>query len=133
MKCLKTSGLTQKTYSHCESLLKELPERSSIRQKLETWLQKHLEIQKKLDHQHPLPVSSDVIESLMGQIKQIIERNPITEFGRLTLAVPLMCGEQSRERMTSALASCSHKTMKQYELNQPTLLNAERQIISWKN
>ena len=61
--------------------------------------------------QTPLLVSSDLIESLMGLLKHIIERSPIPEFTTMSLAVPLLCGNQDLESLTAALQSCSHKTL----------------------
>lgn len=44
----------------------------------------------------PILVSSDSIETLMGSIKYIIERNPLQEFGRMVLATPLFCGKHTQ-------------------------------------
>jgi len=40
----------------------------------------------------PLLVSSDVIESLFGKFKTIIQRNPQAELNRLIYIIPLLCG-----------------------------------------
>jgi len=42
---------------------------------MQTWLQQHIKIQQQVTSL-PLVVSSDIIESLFGSFKHIIERSP---------------------------------------------------------
>ena len=111
-KILKDTGLNQTSYRLALKELDKLPENCSIRAILEKWLSVHLRIQCQMSiGQTPLLVSSDLIESLMGLLKHIIERSPIPEFTTMSLAVPLLCGNQDLEALTAALQSCSHKTL----------------------
>ena len=47
---------------------KKLPKNSKTRETVRVWLEKHITIQKKLAP-YPLPISSDIIESLFGKFK----------------------------------------------------------------
>ena len=69
-----------------------------MRRDLFAWLESHLVLHMKMGlGSVPLLVSSDVIETLMGMLKQVIERMPTPEFSTLTLATPLFCGGQTEE------------------------------------
>jgi hypothetical protein len=109
---LKTKGLNQKSYRHAKFQLENLPARSKIKRKALEWLDRHMRIHCKMGiGQTPLPVSSDVIETLMGVIKNIIERHPTPEFTSLTLAAPLYCGALNSEKIRSALRTCPQKDL----------------------
>jgi hypothetical protein len=109
---LKTHGLNQKSYRHAKIQVENLPARSKIKKKTLEWLDNHIRIHCKMGiGQTPLPVSSDVIETLMGVIKNVIERHPTPEFTSLTLAAPLFCGSLSSERIRAALTTCPHKDL----------------------
>ncbi len=74
MGILKNKGLDQISYDQCRQLANELPKRSKVKKRLLLWLQEHIEIQQQIT---PLPllVSSDIIESLFGNFKHIMERS----------------------------------------------------------
>lgn len=109
---LKNKGLNQSTFRAAMVELEKLPKNCPIRASLAKWLRGHLRIQCLMSiGQTPLLVSSDLLETLMGQLKYIIERTPIPEFTTMTLALPLLCGSQKTESLTSALQSCSQKTL----------------------
>ncbi len=75
LEILKNKGLNQQTYRQCCELAEQLPKRSKVKKRLLAWLQRHLHIQCRLGiSQMPLLVSSDIIESLFGKFKHIIER-----------------------------------------------------------
>jgi hypothetical protein len=114
---LKTNGLNQKSYKAAKDHLKSLPLSSRIRKGALKWLDTQMRIQCRLGiGQSPLPVSSDVIETLMGVLKNIIERHPTPEFTSLTLAAPLLCGPHSSERIHEALLNCPHKSLTSWRL-----------------
>jgi hypothetical protein len=115
MELLKNRGLNQETYAKAKTILLTLPDRKGVRKRLLRWLDEHIRIQCLLGiGQMPLIVSTDVIESLMGLIKMIIERTPVPEFGRMALAVPLLCGVQSESTITQSLAKCPQITLKKF-------------------
>lgn len=91
MAILKNEGLNQENYDVCIQHIIKLPERSKVRIRLVTWLDQHLVIQKKFPSL-PLLVSSDIIESLFGNFKHIIERSPQADMNRTTLLIPALCG-----------------------------------------
>lgn len=114
MERLKNIGLEQSTYDECKLLLKELPRSSKTAKQLRIWLDKHIKIQQKLT-KYPLPVSSDIIESLFGKYKHVIERSPQTEMNRSTLIIPALCGKIDEAKILRALDIAKHKDLKNWE------------------
>ena len=116
MEELKNNGLNQKTYKIAKQILEKLPSQSSLRDNLLLWLNKHIHIQCQLKMgQTPLLVSSDSIESLMGRIKHVIERNPLQEFGRMVLATPLFCGKLTQLEIEESINKISHKELQRWQ------------------
>ncbi|MEO5970809.1 MAG: hypothetical protein ABIQ95_12855 [Bdellovibrionia bacterium] len=73
--------------------LSRLPKSNQVRGRLQKWLDQNLEIQRKLElGKMPLPVSSDIIESLFGKFKSIMARGFRSEFNRMALFIPALCG-----------------------------------------
>jgi hypothetical protein len=91
MKILKNQGLEQQTYEHCKALSAQLPDEGEVKRSLDNWLDKHLAIQQRISNTS-LPVSSDVIESLFGCFKHVIERSPQADMNRSVLIIPAFCG-----------------------------------------
>ena len=81
METLKNNGLDRSTYEHCCQLLQQLPANSAVKQRLDKWLRRHIEIQRQLTSL-PLLVSSDILESLFGNFKHILERRPQADMNR---------------------------------------------------
>jgi hypothetical protein len=114
MKLLKNSGLNITTYNQSIKLLKKLPKNSKTRKTVRIWLEKHIKIQKDLSP-YPLPISSDIIESLFGKFKYILERSPQSDMNRATLLIPLICGKLDEHRILFALENTKHKELKEWE------------------
>lgn len=114
MERLKNRGLDQSTYDECKLLLKELPKSSKTANSLRDWLDKHLKIQKKLT-EYPLPISSDIIESLFGKFKHTIEKSPQSDMNHSTLIIPLLCGRMCEEKISNALNSVSQKELEEWK------------------
>lgn len=114
MKLLKNHGLNLTTYNQSSELLKKLPKNSKIRKTVRIWLEKHIKIQKEFDS-YPLPISSDIIESLFGKFKYILERSPQSDMNRATLLIPLICGNLDEQRILFALENTKHKELKEWE------------------
>lgn len=114
MKLLKNSGLNLTTYHQSNELLKNLPKNSKTRKIVRVWLEKHIKIQKELDS-YPLPISSDIIESLFGKFKYILERSPQSDMNRATLLIPLICGNLDKQKILFALENTKHKELKKWE------------------
>ncbi len=91
MKILKTKGLDPVSYEQCYQLSQTLSDKSKIKKRLQTWLQRHLKIQQQITSL-PLLVSSDIIESLFGNFKHILERSPQADMNRTTLLIPHFVG-----------------------------------------
>ena len=113
---LKNSGLNQNSFREVRQLLESLPERSIVRRRMLKWLNRHLSIQARLGiGQLPLLVSSDIIETLFGKLKVILQRNPKAEFNRIALAVPCLCGELTKMDFASALQRISHTELMKWD------------------
>jgi len=110
MKILKNEGLNQNTYHRCKELVELLPERSIVKNRILNWLDKHLGIQCRMGMgQTPLPVSSDVIESLFGKFKNILERGSMLDMNRSVLLLPALCAAPSSDSLIESLAMTRHE------------------------
>jgi len=114
MEILKNKGLTQTTYQQCQQLATEFPEDSKVKKRLQTWLDEHLKIQQQAAGQ-PLLVSSDIIESLFGNFKHIMERSPQADMNRSVLLIPALCGGLDYESITQALNQAPHADLMAWE------------------
>jgi len=133
LKLIKNNGINQAVYSEAKSILGELPERSFTRQKMEAWLTRHLRIQCRLGiGQMGLLVSSDIIESLFGKFKEIVQRHPCAELNRLIYVIPLLCGHHTAEEIDRSIRSCSHPEMLATIADKipPTLRQLRRKLLN---
>lgn len=116
MQILKNEGLNQKTYRECQKLTQTLPERSAARMRISDWLNKHLSIQCRLGiGQTPLPVSSDIIESLFGKFKAILERGSMLDMNRSVLLLPTLCANHESFTIQTALRRTLHKDIENWD------------------
>jgi hypothetical protein len=131
LKLLKLKGLNQTICSEAKLILKQLPQGSHVRARLSSWIDRHIQIQRKLAiGQLPLLVSSDVIESLFGKFKTIVQRNPQAELNRLVYIIPLLCGHHTSAEIARALQDCSHGQMLgQIQKTIPATLRQQRYRI----
>ncbi len=114
MEVLKNKGLDQASYTQCCQLSNEFPRNSKVNKRLQIWLQQHIEIQNQITT-FPLLVSSDIIESLFGNFKHIIERSPQADMNRTTLLIPALCGNLDEITITQALNQARQSDLKQWE------------------
>lgn len=131
LKIMKQRGLNQETYREAKNYLLQMPETSTVRLRLQAWLEKHLYIQCRLGiGQLPLLVSSDAIESLFGKFKTVIQRNPNAELNRLVYIIPLLCGTHSKSEINIALQNCPHQHMRDYvEKTIPLTIRQQRHRV----
>lgn len=137
LKVVKNCGINQSVYSEAKKVLGQLPDNSTTRRRMEVWLTRQLRVQSRLGiGQMALLASSDVIESLFGKFKEIVQRNPSAELNRLVYAMPLLCGQHTSEEISSALRSCSHRRLLATIANElpPTLRQLRRNLLypRWK-
>ena len=126
MKVLKNKGLDQRTYQECQLLLEKLPN-SKVKSKVQLWLQKHIKLQLQISNL-PLLVSSDIIESLFGRFKHIIERSPQADMNRTTLLIPTLCGNIDELAITRSFKEASHNNLINWEQeNIPYTIRKKRQ------
>lgn len=126
MKLLKKKGLNISTYHQSIELLKKLPRNSKTRKTVRIWLEKHIKIQEKLTP-YPLPISSDIIESLFGKFKYSLERSPQSDMNRAVLLIPLLCGDLDKQKLLATLEKTKHKELKKWdEENIPYTVRKER-------
>lgn len=128
---MKQEGLNRKTYHAAKTLAKTLPE-SIVRARILEWLDRHLRVccQLKIGQQ-PLLVSSDVIESIFGAFKTIVQRNPRAELNRLVYVFPLLCGQHDEARIADAIENCCQREML-HEISAtlpPTMRQQRRKLL----
>ena len=124
---LKKEGLTQSTYNQSKNLAEQLPKRSKVKSRLLGWLDRHIEVQSSLQIEHPLLVSSDIIESLFGKFKYIIERSPQADMGLSALVLPALCGKINGVVIDLAIKNTVHRDLKVWEQkNIPYTLRKQR-------
>jgi hypothetical protein len=113
---LKNQGLEQKRYQLCQEIIAQLPRGSLglVRKRLKQWLNEHLAIQKEISSL-PLLVSSDIIESLFGNYKHVIERSAQSDMNRTALLIPALCGEIDETVFENTLKHARHKDLKDWE------------------
>jgi hypothetical protein len=114
MEILKNKGLDHANYERCCQLSETLPKNSKIKKHLQKWLREHLDIQKQFT-EFSLLVSSDIIESLFGNFKHIIERSPQADMNRTTLLIPALCGCLDNITITQALNLARHNDLEEWE------------------
>ncbi|WP_200335905.1 hypothetical protein [Thiocystis violacea] len=129
MERLKNNGLDRRTYAQCSQLAQRLPASSAVRQRLEAWLSRHLEIHSRLTSL-PLVVSSDIVESLFGNFKHILERSPQTDMNRTVLLIPALCGNPDAATILKALDQARHGDLVAWEQeNIPYTMRKKRQAF----
>lgn len=116
MEKLKNKGLNRVTFSQCRRLIKQLPNNFILKKDLLDWLQRHFTIKKQVTR-YSLHVSSDIIESLFGRFKYILERNPQADMNRSTLLIPLLCGQLNKTKIEQVFNQTKHKNLKEWEQN----------------
>ena len=127
MDILKNKGLNKATYKQCYELSKMLPRNSQVKKRLQAWLKKHLKIQQETT-ELPLLVSSDIIESLFGNYKHIIERSPQADMNRSVLLIPALCGSRKEVVIHQALKNASQVDLEKWEKeNIPYTIRKKRQ------
>lgn len=133
MEILKNQGLEQKSYQLCQEITAQLPRRSVVRKRLKQWLNEHLAIQREITSL-PLLVSSDIIESLFGNFKHVIERSAQADMNRTALLIPALCGEIDERIFENAFNQARHKDLKDWEdANIPYTVRKKRQEFLNKN
>lgn len=127
MEILKNNGLNQTNYEQCFELSKQLSRRSAVRKRLQSWLKQHIIIQEKITV-YPLLVSSDIIESLFGKFKHVIERSSHADINRTALLIPALCGNIDEIVIKKAFEQASQKDLKDWEENNiPYTMRKKRQ------
>lgn len=127
MEILKNQGLDKTSYQACYYLSTQLPRNSKVKKRLQAWLRQNLNIQKQIITL-PLLVSSDIIESLFGHFKHIIERSPQADMNRTVLLIPALCGNLNEAVITRALQHTSQRNLEQWEKdNIPYTVRKKRQ------
>jgi len=128
MKILKNEGLNKANYLRCKGLTEELPERSRVRKRILAWLEKHMLIHGRLGlGDIPLPVSSDIIESLFGKFKHILERSSMMDMNRSVLIIPTLC--LGGNAITQSALSSHTELVAWDQTNIPCTQNRRRRIF----
>ena len=133
MKRLKNKGLSQQSYDHCKDLADLLPVRSKVKKEIINWLDDHLKVYHKLGIPSLL-VSSDIIESLFGRFKHIIERSPQADMNRTVLLIPALCGNIDETTVLKTFSQTCHAELKKWDENNiPYTIRKNRQLFFASN
>jgi len=129
METLKNKGLDRGTYAQCTQLAQQLPANSTVKQRLDAWLSRHIDIHSQLTSL-PLVVSSDIVESLFGNFKHILERSPQADMNRTTLLIPALCGNPDETTISTALGHALHRDLVDWEKeNIPYTMRKKREAF----
>jgi hypothetical protein len=129
MEIIKSQGLDQASYEQCITLSEQLPKKSKVKRHLQNWLARHMDIWRQMAAL-PLMASSDIIESLFGNFKHIIERSPQADMNRSALLIPALCGNLDNTTITRALNLASHHDLQMWEReNIPYTVRKKRQAF----
>jgi hypothetical protein len=129
MGIIKNKGLDQTSYEECLKLSKQLPKRSKVRARSIVWLDRHIAIQKEITSL-PLLVSSDIIESLFGRFKHVIERSSQADMNRTALLIPALCGEIDETIIERAFSHARQKDLRSWEKDSiPYTMRKKRQVF----
>jgi len=133
MEILKNQGLDKASHDRCLQLAQELPVRSKVKKRLLKWLKEHLKIQQKITNL-PLLVSSDILESLFGNFKHVMQRSPQADMNRTTLLIPALCGNREEDTVMQAFKLASQKDLMAWEQKEiPYTLQKKRQAFFAEN
>jgi hypothetical protein len=114
MGILKNKGLNQENYLECLKLADNIPKQSRVKKRLLEWLDRHIAIQNDLSTP-ALLVSSDIIESLFGKFKHVIERGSQADMNRTALLIPALCGQTNLQESYEIFNQTRHKDIKTWE------------------
>jgi hypothetical protein len=129
MEILKHKGLHPGTYEQCCQLAEQLPANSIVKHRLRSWLSRHIDIQRQLTSL-PLVVSSDIVESLFGNFKHILERSPQADMNRTVLLIPALCGHSHAATLSNALVHARHGDLATWEQEHiPYTMRKKRQAF----
>jgi hypothetical protein len=127
-KILKTTGLSQKSYDECRSIVAAIPH-PVIRTRFLAWLDDHLAIAYTLGLDGiGLPISSDSIESLFGVAKHH-GTGEIKDANRIAMRIPALCGELTRQDAENVLR-ITVKEQQQSVGSLPSLTRQRREVLA---
>lgn len=116
MKVLKNAGLNQMSYHECLALAEAMSPRSPVKRTIIDWLDTHIRIQGQMSiGQTPLIVSSDIIESLFGKFKHILDRGAMVDMNRTVLLIPALCGKIEAATILPLLERTPHSAIESWD------------------
>ena len=111
----KDKGVNQESYRAMKAELAKLTIDNPVRVRLERFLGRQLRIQSQLGiGQMPLPVSSDILESLFGKFKVVVARNTKAEFNQNVLTIPCLCGKLTASGVAAALTRVNQRSLESW-------------------
>ena len=106
-----------------------MPANSIVKHRLRAWLSRHIDIQRQLTSL-PLVVSSDIVESLFGNFKHILERSPQADMNRTALLIPALCGHPDAATLSNALVHARQGDLATWEQEHiPYTMRKKRQAF----
>lgn len=75
-------------------------------------------------------MSSDIIESLFGRFKHVIERSPQADMNQTVLLIPTLCGHIDKTTIARTFSQTCHAELKEWEAdNIPYTIRKNRQLF----
>jgi hypothetical protein len=111
---VKNKGLSESSFIEAMEVLSKLSSRAEIRISLENYLITNLKTFQENNVENGL-LSSDIIESVFGKIKNIMKNSSSKEFNKLALLLPGLVGEFNEEIIINALQEIKIKDIKKWE------------------
>jgi hypothetical protein len=111
---LKQNGIDSQSLRHCRELLKERAQGTRLR-RYAAGIQDYLrEVEAKLRPGEILLASSDIIESIFGKYKLLVERSPERTITRLILSIGGLTSNRTPESIIAALEAVKTKAVAEW-------------------
>lgn len=111
---LKRSGIDSESLSQCRELLKERAHGTRLRRYADGIREYLREVETKLRPGERLLGSSDIIESIFGKYKLLVERSPEKTITRLILAIGALTSQRTPESVSAALEAVNTKAVAEW-------------------
>lgn len=136
MRILKIKGMNETTHQEVLQLISNLGPENKVRAALKDWLESQISVLRQLRERGwtaDLPISSDAIESLFSQYKQLQGRAPQGDPTRLVAIIPLLVGTDSAEDLYQWIHSCGQREAEQWVRREvPETIHAKKRKLNAK-
>jgi len=111
---IKQDGITSESLGQCRQMLEELAEGARLQRHAEGIGHYLKEVESKLRPRERLLGSSDIVESLFGKYKLLVERSPQKAITRLILAIGALTSTRTPELVKQALETVKMESVEEW-------------------